>query len=380
MKINFCILISFVSIINSQRIYESDQVLQLIINAGYIGETHNVETEDGYILKLHRIIPKSPNGKSPILIMHGILATAADFLVTGQDVGLGYLLSDYGYDVWLGNWRGSKHSPNHKNFSSLSKNYWSFSWHEMGYYDLPSIIDYVLNETCSSNIHYIAHSQGTTSFLVLMSSRPEYNQKIMQAHLMAPPAFRKKIPKSLIVFFGLKFLDKHDEIRFLELRHLFRIGELVTTAVCRDIDLFVFKMCKKVIKAAFGGKTLNILEIDLNLIPKLLSYMSPRVSTMQLTHYFQNMMSNKFRRFDYKSENMKFYNSTTPPDYELKNIEAPIYLYHAAFDNFITKELSSSRSNHNNFYKFRKSLFITSKFTDQRTEINLRKQFIITGK
>lgn len=164
----------------------------------------------------------------------------------------------------------------------------------MGYYDLPSIIDYVLNETCSSNIHYIAHSQGTTSFLVLMSSRPEYNQKIMQAHLMAPPAFRKKTPKSLIVFFILKFLvmlyfflwhilqqkpcwpsfdyfhcccfqfkDKHDEIKFLELRHLVRIGELVTTAVCRDIDLFLFKICKKVIKAAFGGKSLKILEIDL---------------------------------------------------------------------------------------------------------------------
>jgi pimeloyl-ACP methyl ester carboxylesterase len=76
----------------------------------------------------------------------------------------------------------------------------------MGYYDLARIIDYVLNETCTSNIHYIAHSQGTTSFLVLMSTRPEYNQKIVQAHLMAPPAFRKKLPKSLFVFFGLKFL------------------------------------------------------------------------------------------------------------------------------------------------------------------------------
>lgn len=95
-------LISFISFINSQRIYESDQVLQLIINAGYIGEAHNVETEDGYVLKLHRIIPRKPNGKSPILIMHGILATAADFLVTGKDVALAYLLSDYGYDVWLG--------------------------------------------------------------------------------------------------------------------------------------------------------------------------------------------------------------------------------------------------------------------------------------
>lgn len=102
MKISFYILILFISFIDSQRIYETDQVIQLINNAGYIGETHNVETEDGYILKLHRLIPRKPNGKSPILIMHGILATAADFLITGKDVGLAYLLSDYGYDVWLG--------------------------------------------------------------------------------------------------------------------------------------------------------------------------------------------------------------------------------------------------------------------------------------
>lgn len=104
MKINFCILISFITFINSQRIYESDQVLHLIIDAGYLGETHNVQSEDGYILRLHRIVPRNPNGKSPILVMHGILATAADFLVTGKDVGLAYLLSDYGYDVWLGKW------------------------------------------------------------------------------------------------------------------------------------------------------------------------------------------------------------------------------------------------------------------------------------
>jgi hypothetical protein len=68
--------------------------------------------------------------------------------------------------------------------------------------------------------------------------------------------------------------------------------------------------------------------------------MSPRVSTMQLTHYFQNMMSNKFRRFDYRMKNMRHYNSTEPPDYKLSNIVTPINLYHAAFDNFITEEVS----------------------------------------
>lgn len=42
---------------------------------------------------------------------------------------------------------------------------------------------------------------------------------------------------------------------------------------------------------------------------------------------------------------MKYYNSTTPPDYELKNVDASIYLYHAAFDNFITEQVRKIRIN-----------------------------------
>ena len=84
------------------RVYESDQVLNLIEESGYQGEAHQIETEDGYILKLHRIVPKFPNGKIPVILCHGILATAADFLIMGPEYSIAYLLSDYGYDVWIG--------------------------------------------------------------------------------------------------------------------------------------------------------------------------------------------------------------------------------------------------------------------------------------
>lgn len=84
------------------RVFESDQVLELIKNSGYQGEAHQIETEDGYILKLHRIVPKVSNGRRPVILCHGILATAADFLIMGPEYSIAYLLSDYGYDVWLG--------------------------------------------------------------------------------------------------------------------------------------------------------------------------------------------------------------------------------------------------------------------------------------
>jgi lysosomal acid lipase/cholesteryl ester hydrolase len=75
--------------------------------------------------------------------------------------------------------------------SPTSNEFWDFSFHEIGYFDVPAMIDFVLNHTKSSKLFYIGHSQGTSSILVLLSKRPEYNQKVMQVHLFAPAAFMK---------------------------------------------------------------------------------------------------------------------------------------------------------------------------------------------
>lgn len=69
--------------------------------------------------------------------------------------------------------------------------YWSFSWHEIGVFDLPASIDYILNETKSKKLTYIGFSQGTTCLLVLLSMRPEYNNKIIEANFLAPVAFMR---------------------------------------------------------------------------------------------------------------------------------------------------------------------------------------------
>lgn len=58
----------------------------------------------------------------------------------------------------------------------------------MGIYDQPAVIDFVLATTNSSKLYYIGYSQGTTSLMVLLSEKPEYNEKIYAASLMAPVA------------------------------------------------------------------------------------------------------------------------------------------------------------------------------------------------
>lgn len=80
------------------------------------------------------------------------------------------MLADAGYDVWMGNARGTENSCKHTHLNpngSNQKEYWSFSWHEIGYYDLPAFIDYILKLTKYAKLNYIGFSQGTTTFLVI---------------------------------------------------------------------------------------------------------------------------------------------------------------------------------------------------------------------
>lgn len=94
----------------------------------------------------------------------------------------------------LGNARGTEPSREHLYLSPNGphqKEYWSFSWHQIGIYDLPASIDYILNATKFEKLNYVGFSQGTTSFFVLTSIRPEYNNKIVEANLVAPVALLK---------------------------------------------------------------------------------------------------------------------------------------------------------------------------------------------
>ena len=101
-----------------------------------------------------------------VLMQHGILGSAYDFITNHPEEAPAFLLARQGYDVWLGNNRGVGPSRNHTSWDPDSrytkKNYWDFSWQEMGDYDLPAFITLVLTKSGRENLTYIGHSQGNT--------------------------------------------------------------------------------------------------------------------------------------------------------------------------------------------------------------------------
>lgn len=176
-----------------------DEVSHALKTAGYRGECHEVKTEDGYILRLHRVLPsKHSTHKGSAFLMHGLFRNSSDFLASGSKIALAYYLSDHGYDVWLGNARGTKYSNEHVTHANDSKEFWKFSFHEIGLFDLPAMLDFMLEHTKQSKTFYVGHSQGTCSLLALLSSQPSYNDKINEAHLMTPAVFMRNATSPLL--------------------------------------------------------------------------------------------------------------------------------------------------------------------------------------
>ena len=71
-------------------------------------------------------------------------------------------LVDEGYDVWIGNNRGTMYSWDHENLSSSEgDDYWKWTWAEMGLHDDVANISMIKQQANVDKVFYIGYSQGT---------------------------------------------------------------------------------------------------------------------------------------------------------------------------------------------------------------------------
>lgn len=91
----------------------------------------NIQTADDYLMDMHRI-PRGLNNQNVtnrpvVLLMHGLMGSAENWIVNGPKKSLAYILADQGYDVWMGNNRGTIHSRKHVRFDpDFDTAYWQF--------------------------------------------------------------------------------------------------------------------------------------------------------------------------------------------------------------------------------------------------------------
>lgn len=130
---------------------EFRSLIDIVNDNGFICQSFQVVTDDGYILSLYRIPGRhtlnTEETKPPVLLQHGLEADMMQWVGNFADVAPALVLARAGWDVWLGNNRGTRFSQKHVSMNPKSKEYWMFDWEDMGTKDLPAIIDFIIQMT-----------------------------------------------------------------------------------------------------------------------------------------------------------------------------------------------------------------------------------------
>ena len=134
-------------------------------------------------------------------------------------------LFDEGYDIWMGNTRGTRYSNVNENFADPndeSFERWDWSWGELGLYDDRALISQIQELTGEAKVNYIDYSMGTTQmFYGLTQIEEDFYAKNMSKFVAIAPCiylepteydlyvetYGKLRELGINVFFGPKWKD-----------------------------------------------------------------------------------------------------------------------------------------------------------------------------
>lgn len=311
-------------------------VPQLIRYWGYPAESHDVETEDGYILTVHRI----PHGRKhfgeneslrksrPVFFLqHGLLCSSSNWVTNLPRESLGFMLADAGYDVWMGNNRGNTYSQQHITYSVDSNKFWDFSFQEMAKYDLPAMVNYALNTTGQKQLFYVGHSEGTMMIFAGLSENKSLNKKIRTAFALAPVA-RLEHASSPITYLSEFESEIKAFFNLMGVRKFMPSGEFVRKLADMTCS-FDSDVCENFLFLIAGSDSKNM---NATRTPVYLTHTPAGTSVKNLLHFAQLIEDGKFQKYDYGLMNLYHYGSLTPTVYDLGSIETELVLFSGGQD------------------------------------------------
>lgn len=205
-------------------------------------------------------------------------------------------------------------------FNSNQDGFWDFTWTEMGLYDLPAQINYVLARTGARKLSYIGHSEGTIQAFAAFSS--SNNNSGWATY---------KIADKVDLFVALAPIAyvKHVEVIILQLMATFSLEKIISllgfqefwipTAIHKILPgacwLFAY-ICEFVLMALSGPFP----GIQASKLSFWLQYEPNPTSVKNMAHWSQGVRDGSFGMFDYGSNgNMQHYGQRFPPQFNLTN-------------------------------------------------------------
>lgn len=303
---------------------------QLLLPQGYPCTEHTVQTDDGFLLSLQHI-PHGKNGIAdnagpPVFLQHGLFQGGDTWFINSNEQSLGYILADNGFDVWIGNVRGTRWSKGHSTLSVHDKLFWDWSWQDLAECDVLAMLSYVYTVT-QSKISYVGHSQGTIMGLAAFTM-PEIVKMISSAALLCPISYLDHISASFVLRAVAMHLDQMlVAMGIHQLNFRSDTGVQILDLLCDDEYLD----CNDLLSSITGQNCcFNSSRIDY-----YLEYEPHPSSTKNLRHLFQMIRKGSFAKYDYGWwGNLRRYGQLHPPSFDLSSIpeSLPIWMGYGGLD------------------------------------------------
>ncbi|XP_050671331.1 lipase 1-like [Leptidea sinapis] len=275
--------------------------------------------------------------------MHGLLQSSDAWFDASPGTGLAYLLADECFDVWVGNQRGNYYARRHLTLNpDKDSAFWDFSIDQIGYYDIPATIDYVLSNTGVKKLNYIGFSQGAGTFLVMCSERPEYSKK-SNVLISISPATRVKNTKSKSFRSLLNILSTYEGLLAqLKINELFAkesFLQVLFEFICQ-IRLFSEPLCENFLCGILDSSHPG--SITHKTLAMVYSHLPAGTSLRNMARYGQSLNAEDFQKYDFgETVNVVKYGSKKPPGYNLSSISLPVVIIYGANDHLVdTKDIS----------------------------------------
>ncbi|XP_075487540.1 triacylglycerol lipase 1 isoform X1 [Primulina tabacum] len=298
-------------------------VIQLL---GFPCSEHTAQTKDGYILGLQRVA--SASGKKtgpPVLLIHGLFMGGDAWFMDSPNQSLGFILANRGFDVWVGNVRGTHWSYGHVSLLEKDKKFWDWSWQELALYDLGEMIHYVYSIT-NSKVFVVGHSQGTIMSLAAFT-QPDIVKMVEAAALLCPISYLEHVNAPFVLRLVKMHLDEAIlDIGIHELNFKSEWGTRIMDMMCDGhLD------CDDMLTSITGKNCcFNSSRID-----SYLEFEPHPSSSKNLHHLFQMIRKGTFSMYDYGIwKNLMRYNRLKPPVFDLSSIpnSLPIWMGYGGND------------------------------------------------
>ncbi|KAL7598731.1 hypothetical protein Lser_V15G24564 [Lactuca serriola] len=317
------------SIIEHSQSVDGGLCFNLIEPSGYNCLEHTAQTKDGFLLGLQRVSSGILNLGSqtapPVLLLHGLFMGGDAWFMDSPNESLGFVLADHGFDVWVGNVRGTKWSHGHESLSDGDKEFWDWSWEEMALYDLETMLSYINSKT-GSKVFVVGHSQGTIMSLAAFT-QPDIVSMVKAAALLSPISYLDHITSKLVLNLVHMYLD--EALGLLGMHQLNLKSDILTNMIESACDGHLD--CSDMLASITGENCcFNSSRVDV-----YLEYEPHPSSVKNLKHLFQMIRKGTFSRYDYGSiKNLLQYGKLKPPTFDLSKIpeSLPIWMAHGGND------------------------------------------------